>query len=110
MPMPTFRMLSAALLTTVVAAGCDASGEHNVPDEAEQGVVQRDSLADGTAILVAPPPLGTVNPAAASGPDSIPGAPGELNPQSPPAASPGVEPGSAPGEATQPGDTEQQMP
>jgi hypothetical protein len=72
-PMPRLRLLSAGLLTAVLAAAaCDGSGEHNVPDEANQGAPGQDSLAAGTATPVAPPPVGTVNPAAPSGPGTYP--------------------------------------
>lgn len=67
--MPRLRMLSAGLLTAALAAAaCDGSGEHNVPDEANQGAAGQDSLSAGTATPGAPPPVGTVNPAAPSGP------------------------------------------
>lgn len=66
--MPRLRLLSAGLLTlALAAAACDGAGEHNVPDEANQGAPGADSLAEGTATPI-PPPAGTVNPAAASGP------------------------------------------
>lgn len=67
--MSRLRVLSAGLLTAALAAaGCDGSGEHNVPDEANQGAAGPDSLAAGTATPGAPPPVATVNPAAPSGP------------------------------------------
>jgi hypothetical protein len=67
--MPSLRLLSAGLLTAVLAAAaCDGSGDHNVPDEASQGAPGQDSLVNGTNTPVAPPPVGTVNPAAPSGP------------------------------------------
>lgn len=70
--MPRLRLLSAGLLTlALAAAACDGSGEHNVPDEANQGPPGPDSLAEGTATPV-PPPVGTVNPAAPSGPGTYP--------------------------------------
>lgn len=63
------RLLSAGLITVALAAAaCDGSGEHNNPDEANQGAPGPDSLAAGTATPSAPPPVGTVNPAAPSGP------------------------------------------
>lgn len=66
--MPRLRLLSAALLTALATAACDGSGEHNVPDEANQGAPGPDSLAAGTATPSTAPPVGTVNPAAPSGP------------------------------------------
>lgn len=67
--MRTIRLLSAALITAALAAAaCDGSGEHNVPDEAGQGATAQDSLAAGTDVAPGPPPVGTVNPAAPSGP------------------------------------------
>lgn len=67
--MPRLRLLSAGLLSAALAvAACDSAGEHNVPDEANQGAPGPDSLAEGTATPASPPPVGTVNPAAPSGP------------------------------------------
>lgn len=70
--MPSPRLLSAAFLSTALAlSACDGSGEHNVPDEAEQQTTA-DSAAAGTAIPSTLPPEGTVNPAAPSGTGSYP--------------------------------------
>lgn len=85
-PMPRLRSLSAGLLfAALAAAACDGSGEHNVPDEAGQGATGADSMARGTDIAPAPPPVGTVNPAAPSGPgtyndSATPGAVGQPTP------------------------------
>ena len=67
--MPSPRLLSAAFLAATLAlAACGSgSGEHNVPDEAEQQTTA-DSAAAGTDIPSTLPPAGTVNPAAPSGP------------------------------------------
>lgn len=63
------RLLSAGLISaTLAAAACDGSGEHNNPDEAAQGAAGQDSLSAGTDIPSSAPPVGTVNPAAPSGP------------------------------------------
>jgi hypothetical protein len=78
--MSRLRLLSAALITAAfAAAACDGSGEHNVPDEAAQGAPGQDSLAAGTDVPSSVPPVGTVNPAAPSGP-------GTYNDSAPPAA------------------------
>jgi hypothetical protein len=63
--MPWIRLLSAGLLSAAVAA-C-GSGSHNTAD-AEDGAAGADSLSAGTDVAPAPPPVGTVNPAAPSGP------------------------------------------
>jgi hypothetical protein len=96
-PMPRFRLLSAGLLTAVLAtAACDGSGEHNAPDEASQGAAGQDSLVAGTDVAPGPPPVGTVNPGAPSGPgtysdSATPGAVGGPTPSGA-AASPVVPP------------------
>jgi hypothetical protein len=65
--MPSPRLLSAAFLSAALAlSACDGSGEHNVPDEAEQQTTA-DSAAAGTDIPSTLPPAGTVNPAAPAG-------------------------------------------
>ena len=71
--MPSPRLLSAAFLSAALAlSACGAgSGEHNVPDEAEQQTTA-DSTAAGTAIPSTLPPQGTVNPAAPSGTGTYP--------------------------------------
>jgi hypothetical protein len=67
--MHRLRLLSAGLLTAALAAAaCDGAGEHNNPDEANQGAPGPDSMVRGTDVAPAPPPVGTVNPAAPSGP------------------------------------------
>ncbi|HLM67298.1 MAG TPA: hypothetical protein VK358_07220 [Longimicrobium sp.] len=84
--MHRLRLLSAGLFTAALAAAaCDGSGEHNVPDEANQGAQGPDSLVRGTDVAPGPPPVGTVNPAAPSGPGTYgdsasPGAVGQPTP------------------------------
>lgn len=100
--MPGLRLLSAGLLTLLAAAPCDGSGGHNNTDEAAQGAPGQDSLVDGTAVPSSAPPVGTVNPAAPSGPgtyndSAAPGAVGQP-----------TSPGSGQGPAQPPTPIEQQ--
>lgn len=67
--MPSPRLLSAAFLSAALAlSACDGSGEHNVPDEANQEATGADSASAGTDVPSTLPPAGTVNPSAPSGP------------------------------------------
>ncbi len=67
------RLLSAALFSAALAlSACDGAGEHNTPDEADQGATAADSAAAGTDVPSTLPPAGTVNPAAPSGPGTYP--------------------------------------
>ena len=71
--MPSPRLLSTAFLAAALAlSACDGAGEHNVPDEADQGATAADSAATGTDVPSTLPPKGTVNPAAPSGPGATP--------------------------------------
>ena len=63
--MPRLRLLSAGLLALALAA-C-GSGSHNAQDSGDE-VAGSDSLQAGTDVAPGPPPVGTVNPAAPSGP------------------------------------------
>lgn len=88
--MPSPRLLSAAIFSAALAlCACDGSGEHNVPDEADQQTTA-DSAAAGTDIPSTLPPAGTVNPGAPSGtaadstsPASQGATPGSANPANP---------------------------
>src|SRR5687767_11329220 len=71
--MPSPRLLSAAFFSAALAlSACDGAGEHNTPDEADQGATAADSAAAGTDVPSTLPPAGTVNPAAPSGPGTYP--------------------------------------
>lgn len=63
--MPRLRLLSAGLLSLALAA-C-GSGSHNAQDDSDD-TTGADSLQAGTDVAPGPPPVGTVNPAAPSGP------------------------------------------
>lgn len=93
--MPSLRLLSAGLLTLALGAAACGVGDHNVPDEANQGAPGPDSMSEGTATPSVPPPAGTVNPGASSGPGTYPDSappgaiggpttPGAGNPAQPP--------------------------
>jgi hypothetical protein len=61
--MPSPRLLSAAFLSAALAlSACDGSGEHNVPDEANQEATGADSLSAGPDVPSTLPPAGTVSP------------------------------------------------
>ena len=66
--MPRLRLLSAGLLSTaLLLAACDGAGSHNAQDDNDD-TTGADSLQAGTDVAPGPPPVGTVNPAAPSGP------------------------------------------
>lgn len=94
--MSRLRSIHAGLLSAaLVLAACDGSGEHNNPDEASQGAPGADSVLAGTDVPNSAPPVGTVNPAAPSGP-------GTYGDSASPAAVGGPTPTGAPDGPVQP--------